>query len=201
MQPKIGIDGEDTAPQRVREKAKESLLWLYEDIPEWNRDNSYILSGYRQPSNSYSKSAGSLLYLHNESVNIWTHLLGALAAAIIGALMYFSIKPRFEMASEEDVMVLSCFFFGAVTCLGMSATFHAISNHSESVSKFGNRLDHIGIIILIWGSFIPSIFYGFSSEPALIRRYWTMVSSCSLHWRERWLRRYRSLPSAPELSS
>lgn len=80
------------------------------------------------------------------------------------------------MATQKDVVVFSCFFLGAMGCLGMSATYHTLTNHSESVARFGNRLDYIGIVILIWGSFIPSIYYGFSAEPGLVRLYWTMVS-------------------------
>jgi adiponectin receptor len=57
----------------------------------------------------------------------------------------------------------------------MSATFHAISNHSPEVARWGNQLDYLGIVCLIWGSFVPSIYYGFLEDGALIVRYWTMV--------------------------
>ncbi len=89
--------------------------------------------------------------------------------------MYVAIRPRFDLANEQDILAFSCFFLSAMGCLGMSATYHAISNHSEPVAKFGNRLDYIGIILLIWGSFVPSIYYGFSAEPQLFRTYMTMV--------------------------
>jgi adiponectin receptor len=84
------------------------------------------------------------------------------------------------MATREDMMVFSCFFIGAVACLGMSATYHTLTNHSEFVATLGQRLDHIGIVCLIWGSFIPCIYYGFIAEPGLIRLYWTMVSTLHL---------------------
>jgi adiponectin receptor len=163
--------------RKVEEKAKAALTVLWNDLPVWMRDNHYIHSGYRPQSNSYSKSAASLAYLHNETVNIFTHIIGAVMAAGTATFIYFSIRPRFHMATREDVLVFSCFFGGAMACLGMSATYHTISNHSEAVAKFGNRLDYIGIVVLIWGSFIPSVYYGFSSEPGLIRVYWTMITT------------------------
>ncbi|KAF2766435.1 HlyIII-domain-containing protein [Teratosphaeria nubilosa] len=158
-------------------KTKEALTVLWSDIPKWLQDNHYIHSGYRPQSNSYRKSAMSLGYLHNETINIYSHLLGAITAAITAAWMYTTIRPRFHLADDKDVMVFSCFFLGAMACLGMSATYHTTSNHSEAVAKFGNRLDYIGIVFLIWGSFIPSIYYGFSAEPALVNLYWTMIST------------------------
>ncbi|EME41550.1 hypothetical protein DOTSEDRAFT_73832 [Dothistroma septosporum NZE10] len=141
------------------------------------RDNHYIHSGYRPASNSYHKSFSSVTHLHNETVNIWSHLLGAIAAATTAIILYSTMRPRFNLATSEDVMVFACFFLGAVVCLGMSATYHTISNHSEAVAKFGNRLDYIGIVVLIWGSFVPSIYYGFGTEPGLIRVYWSMITT------------------------
>ncbi|EMC92723.1 hypothetical protein BAUCODRAFT_37623 [Baudoinia panamericana UAMH 10762] len=158
-------------------KTQEALTVLWNDLPIWLQDNHYIHSGYRPQSNSYMKSAASLGYLHNESVNVWTHLLGAIIAAIAGTVLWTAIKPRFNMATNDDVKVFGCYFLGAVLCLGMSATYHTICNHSPAVAKFGNRLDYIGIILLIWGSFIPSIYYGFGSEPGLVRLYWAMITS------------------------
>jgi adiponectin receptor len=34
-------------------------------------------------------------------------------------------------------------------------------------------------VLLIWGSFIPSIFYGFGGDMEMVRVYWVMVSSHS----------------------
>ena len=161
--------------QKTKIKTEEALTVLWNELPKWMQDNHYIQSGYRPQTDSYRRSAASLGYLHNESVNIWTHLVGAALAACGAVTLYGIVRPRYLMATAEDVMVFSCYFLGAVACLGMSATYHTISNHSEAVAKFGNRLDYIGIVFLIWGSFMPSIYYGFSAEPGLVRMYWTMV--------------------------
>lgn len=159
----------------VKDVVKEELIVLWEKLPSWQQDNRFIVSGYRSASGSYRKSAASLGYLHNETINIYTHLLGSIAFAIGGFVLWSTIATRYKTATSEDVYVFSCFFLGAVTCLGMSATYHTISNHSEVVSRFGNKLDYLGIVFLIWGSFIPSIYYGFSCSPEWISTYWTMV--------------------------
>jgi adiponectin receptor len=160
---------------RAEKELEERLTVLWHDLPAWQQDNHYIISGYRPASNSYTKSAKSLGYIHNETVNIYSHLVGALMALISGLIILFVLRPRYETATLEDIFVFGCFFLGAVACLGMSATYHTISNHSHAVNSFGNKLDYLGIVFLIWGSFIPDMYYGFQSEPHLILKYWTMA--------------------------
>jgi hypothetical protein len=46
--------------------------------------------------------------------------------------------------------------------------------------------EDMDIVILIWGSFIPSVYYGFDPDPKLIRLYWTMVRTINpIHLRLR----------------
>lgn len=116
-----------------------TLTW--NELSTWQQDNRFITSGYRPAFNSYKKSAASIWHIHNQSVNIWTHLLGAIGAAFSTFAFYGCIRPRFNMATSEDVFMFSCFFIGAAGCLSMSATYHAISNHSAEVAMFGNQLD------------------------------------------------------------
>ncbi|EKG20139.1 Hly-III-related protein [Macrophomina phaseolina MS6] len=144
------------------------LTLLWHEIHPWQQDNHYIHSGYRPASNSFRKSAKSLLYIHNETVNVYTHLLGALVALVGSYGLYSSLRPRYDTATHEDVVMFACFFLGAATCLGMSASFHLTSNHSPEVQSFGNKLDYMGIVFLIWGSFIPSVYYGLLEHPSYI---------------------------------
>ena len=164
------------AAKNIESKVEHSLLLLWDDLPAWRRDNAFILSGYRQSQSSYAHSFRSLFYLHNESVNIWTHLIGAML--FLGSAAYVDrvVRPRYASASEADVLVFACFFGGAVVCLGMSATFHTLSNHSDTVAKWGNKLDYTGIVALIVGSYVPALYYGFFCLPNLMTAYLWVVS-------------------------
>lgn len=154
---------------------EERLLLLWDDLPHWRRDNAFIRSGYRPSKASYLHSFLSLSHLHNESVNIWSHLLGS-AAALSGAIYLWAVvHPRYESASESDILVFACFFGGAIVCLGMSATYHALTSHSEKVSRWGNKLDYTGIVLLIVGSYVPTMYYGFFCHPNLMAFYLYLV--------------------------
>ncbi|KAH6616469.1 hemolysin-III related-domain-containing protein [Boeremia exigua] len=163
--------------KQVEQKLEQKLTYLFHEIAPWQQDNAYITSGYRPASNSYAKSWKSLLYIHNETVNIYTHLVGALLFFIASYFMYNELQPRYETASKQDLWVFGCFFAGAVACLGMSGTYHTIQNHSHEVAIWGNKLDYLGIVFLIWGSFIPVLYYAFDKEPGLMKTYWTMITT------------------------
>ena len=153
------------------------FLLNWADLQPWQQDNHYILTHYRPQAHSYMGCLQSLFYLHNESVNIHSHLLGGFLFFFIGVSVYLFESSQ---VTVSDVFAFTFFFLGAVTCLGTSATYHLISNHSPEVARYGNQLDYVGIVALIIGSFIPSVYYGFYCDTRLQQRYWAMVSSMNL---------------------
>ena len=48
------------------------------------------------------------------------------------------------------------------------------------VAAFGNQLDYLGIVILMWGSTIPTVYYGFYCDPSLQKVYCIMVRRLSI---------------------
>ncbi|KAK5194018.1 hypothetical protein LTR72_005578 [Exophiala xenobiotica] len=167
-----------------RSSGDDSNLWYtlvhWNDLPHWRQDNVYIHSSYRQASYSYCRSLQSIFHWHNESVNIWSHLVPGTLALPLGAILYKILEPRYERATVGDVFAMSCFFVGAASCLGMSATFHAVSNHSPPVARMWNQFDYAGISLLITGSFVPSVYYGFWCNPGRQWIYWSMIGSLGI---------------------
>lgn len=162
--------------KHVESEVASTLLLLWDDLPTWRRDNAFILSGYRRSTASFADCFSSLGYLHNETVNIYSHLLGSAAFVSAAAFCAVIVAPRYASATDADLLVFACFFAGAVLCLGMSATYHAIQCHSEGVSRWGNKLDYSGIVFLIVGSYVPALYYEFFCLPELLTFYLSIVS-------------------------
>lgn len=57
--------------------------------PAFLQDNEFILRGYRIGFNSRPKILKSLFLLHNETVNVWSHLIGVIV--FLGLLIYTSV--------------------------------------------------------------------------------------------------------------
>lgn len=45
-------------------------------LPDWLKDNDYLLHGHRPPMPSFRACFKSIFRIHTETGNIWTHLLG-----------------------------------------------------------------------------------------------------------------------------
>ncbi|PVH99832.1 Hly-III related protein [Periconia macrospinosa] len=109
-------------------------------------------------------------------VNIYSHLIGSALFFALPFLVYRHLRPRYSRAGTADVVVFATFFFGVATCFLLSATFHMFNNHSAPAHRFGNQLDYLGIVILMWGSTVPCVYYGFFCTPSLQRLYYSLVS-------------------------
>ncbi|KAH9504785.1 hypothetical protein Btru_061952 [Bulinus truncatus] len=165
------LDAVDTSllnvPSKCAQQAEEFVkrVWAagwnvahHHTLPDWLKDNDFLLRGHRVPTNSFIACFKSIFRIHTETGNIWTHLLGMIA--FLGIAAYFLTRPSIEIQWQEKA-VFSAFFMGAILCLGFSWVFHTVYCHSERVGRFFNKLDYCGIALLTIGSFVPWLYYSF----------------------------------------
>lgn len=62
-----------------------------EEIDHYQIDNEYILKGYRVNFNTIPRTIKSLFLLHNESFNVWSHLIGVFFIIFLIFFTYLSI--------------------------------------------------------------------------------------------------------------
>ncbi|QLL35076.1 hypothetical protein HG536_0H04520 [Torulaspora globosa] len=176
QRPVAMISHEDSPADKDSLRRKARRLYTWDEIPEWQRDNEHILTGYVGETKSSWECFKSLFYLHNESINIYSHLMPGIAFFFILFFNKFAIT-KFETTSFIDYFMIDLFFVGAFTCLTLSSIFHCLKNHSLSVATFGNKLDYLGIVVLIVNSMISIMYYGFHESPSLF--YFFTVVTCS----------------------
>ncbi|KAG4414154.1 hypothetical protein IFR04_012720 [Cadophora malorum] len=175
----VGVwQGESVAllPRRLQRKRNPLRSWGELEI--WQQeDNHLIETGYRSATGSLSACFSSLTYIHNETVNIYSHLVGsAVFIAIPVYLFKNEIPPRYAVASRADVVVCLTYFVGVAICFCLSATYHTVMCHSRSIDLLGAQLDFQGVILLMWSATIPLVFYGFHCDDTLRNAYWMMLS-------------------------
>ena len=168
--------GDSSSPGKTETKPKDhNGLLSYDEIPPWYQDNDYIRHGYR-PVMSHTKTCfESWTYIHNETANIYTHLLPAVLAMVSLGLMYKAFPWFYPQASTRDFMIFAFHLCSTSICFGLSALYHTLNNRSAHSSDLWGRIDYTGIIILMLGDFVSGIYVTFYCEPILQNTYWTMV--------------------------
>ncbi|KAG7872165.1 hypothetical protein KL938_005372 [Ogataea parapolymorpha] len=191
--------------------------YLFDEIPLWQQDNHYIRSGYVRETNSFKGCFDSLFYLHNETVNIVTHLIPGflLPLALLLASPWLVARnrlissvptwimdvPVYDTTSKMDNFMFYLFFFGFVSCLTLSAAFHATKCHSHRIMKWGSSLDYRGpdrlwfMDVWFWGGLEPC-----GVGLRVIRRrgiYFGCYYICHADPRETFSRRFRFVGKLP----
>lgn len=160
-------------------EAGRPALLSFDEMPEWFQDdnNQWILDGYRPISGSARASFRSWWYLHNETVNIYTHLIPAVVFLLGEWFILQYLVGKYSRATSTDFVVFSSFMLTATICYTFSALYHTLMNHSCAVDHFWHRLDMLGIGIFIVGDIVLGVYLIFWCETTLRNIYWSMVSS------------------------
>lgn len=72
------VDSIKDVPRRRKNTNRSAFYTTFEQAPSHLRDNKFILRGYRV-GHDFKAALISALKLHNETGNIWSHLVGMLA--------------------------------------------------------------------------------------------------------------------------
>lgn len=115
--------------------------------------------------NTYVECVRSLFRFHNESLNVWTHLLGCLW--FFYRLLAFA--PSVNVAKIEDMMLLLS-IVSCIWCLAASTWFHLClclpcPNHYECILK----TDMSGIMIVIFTLYLAAVCLTFGGGRYLLQ--------------------------------
>ncbi|XP_078577924.1 progestin and adipoQ receptor family member 3-like isoform X1 [Branchiostoma floridae x Branchiostoma japonicum] len=146
-------------------------LYGYDEIPNFLKGNPYVVGGYR----AYLPTAlclKSLCVLSNETVNIWSHLLGFVLFFILGVYDNLVTIPGVHGTYNDHLIYtvfLACFQF----CMLCSAGYHLLCCHvSERVARRWLSLDLAGISVGVMGCYFPGVYYAYY---------------CNMFWRDLYL--------------
>ncbi|KAI7907332.1 hemolysin-III related-domain-containing protein [Cokeromyces recurvatus] len=154
-------------------------LLTYDELPTPWQSNQYIRTGYR-----FLESAAdcwySLFYIHNESGNIWTHLLGFITLFSIGVYELFFSELMTSIPIKDRIVFL-IFFLAACKCLMCSTVWHTLSGiNNLKVYHQVACLDYVGISVLICASIILCEYYGFYCQDVIRNTYITATSTLAV---------------------
>ena len=164
------------------QQTKPTLLNIAE-LPPWYDPNPYIYTSYRPLTNSWPRSLHSWTYLHNETTNIFSHLIPAVILLLSHGWLYEYLHARHAHLTHFDCIVVSTQLLSGVICLFVSAVYHTGLNHSKGVAGRLLGCDYAGIMGCMMGCFGSGLHFGFYCCPGVKWFYWGMVCSlpCLVH--------------------
>ncbi|XP_061991525.1 heptahelical transmembrane protein 1 isoform X3 [Rosa rugosa] len=179
----------------VRGSSKRFQLMSYWELPEYMKDNEFILNYYRADW-PILEALFSVFRWHNETLNVWTHLIGFVLfvgltmanlweVPQVADLLGFFNRSTFSaaanvshnfsaemnnIASPGDRLSVALwpfyvFLAGSMFCLFSSSICHLFSCHSHPLNVLLLRIDYAGITTMIITSFFPPIYYIFQCDP------------------------------------
>ncbi|KAJ3373431.1 Adiponectin receptor protein 1 [Allomyces arbusculus] len=181
---RAGLLGENHSDMPVGKPTYISAFWTeqrlptyrIDQVPTYLQDNEYIHRGYRA-AYSMRDAWRSMLYIHNETGNIWTHLLGLVGFLLLVFATDHLVPPA---ADVWDRVVFVVFLLSACKCFLFSTLFHThYCNSRQAYIRFG-CLDYAGISLLICGSALVLTYYVFYCERFLRTVYVVSLLAISL---------------------
>ncbi|KAK7926271.1 hypothetical protein WMY93_008581 [Mugilogobius chulae] len=124
------------------------------DVPKVFQER-YILTGYRQTEQSWRYYFLTLFQRHNESINVWTHLL----TALIVLVKCQEISQTVDFLRDPHAQPLFIVLLTAFITLSFSALAHLLSAKSELSFFTFYFLDYLGVAVYQYGCGVAHYYY------------------------------------------
>lgn len=148
------------------EEKKVKLLKITE-VDDYYRTNPFILTGYRDKTD-FLGCLRSLAVLHNETINIWSHLIGFLffvGLFLRDILFLIPAKESGVEVAHTDFFVLTTLIICYQATMVLSSLYHTFTCHSHAWSDACMSLDLLGITLALLATYLSGIYYAFWCMP------------------------------------
>ncbi|KAI9187920.1 hypothetical protein H9P43_002311 [Blastocladiella emersonii ATCC 22665] len=175
--PALGADVPTASPTWISAWWTAKLpVYEFSQVPGYLQDNKYILTGYRS-GYTHAQAWRSIVYIHNETGNIWTHLVGLLLFAPMIACTRLVLPAN---AVVWGHIVLVAFLLSACKCFLFSTLYHThLCRDYATYIRFG-CLDYAGISILIGGASSVITYCAYYCDASLRSMYLSLTVGLSL---------------------
>ncbi len=128
--------------------------WTANDVPAIFIE-PFIIRGYRAVHQPWSYYWKSLFHKHNETINVWSHLIGILY--MIYLIYYYNQRLNFLENSHSWPFAVS--IGTAIIMFISSAAAHLLHSKSESIHLTCFAIDYVGVSLHGFGSGFLHIYY------------------------------------------
>ena len=149
----------------------------YYQVSEWSKDNEYIKCYYRKTDQTWKYYFKSIFKWHNETMNIWTHLLGFLGVFLSNIYINLNYNVNKYISQAICFNIFTCCM---MICYLFSSIMHLLYPKSQKVCYHTQFLDYIGINILIASSFATFVYYAFYCNKTTQIIYYSVILTMAI---------------------
>lgn len=135
-----------------------------------------IYYGYRDNYQPFSYYTSSVFWLHNETLNVWTHLV----AVAIMVRMSWLLCSNLDILNDQYAQIFVVYCFGCCTYTLASALAHLYQSKDELTHHTCFYMDYLGVSV--YGNATALACYHFASQPQFFQFWhgWFMPTNCLL---------------------
>eukprot|EP00823_Brevimastigomonas_motovehiculus_P002471 TRINITY_DN1507_c0_g1_i1.p1 TRINITY_DN1507_c0_g1~~TRINITY_DN1507_c0_g1_i1.p1 ORF type:complete len:453 (+),score=28.10 TRINITY_DN1507_c0_g1_i1:61-1419(+) len=130
---------------------------------------------YEVLRNAIRENGGAFIHMLTRKPMDWANFLVSEFQDRFGMAVDLILPAGGSIIERLSRWPINVFIVSAILCCLFSSVFHLFTSASESVSAYLQRLDYAGISLLISGSNIPVIYYGFYCHPKSGIFYTTLI--------------------------
>ncbi|GAA6226970.1 membrane progestin receptor alpha-B-like [Lates japonicus] len=124
------------------------------EVPYYFREN-YVWTGYRPLNQNWRYYLLSLFQRHNETINIWTHLL----AFLVFLVKFRQLTETVDFVGDPHSWPLLILVLSSMTYTAFSVVAHLLGGKSELCHYAFFFLDYVGVAQYQYGSAIVHFYY------------------------------------------
>ncbi|CAI4221105.1 unnamed protein product [Auanema sp. JU1783] len=132
--------------------------------------NEFVLTNYRPPKMTNHMCFKSIFHWTNETINIWSHLLGFFYFTFCQLDANIFHIPTIG-GSKEDHLVFTLSIFGSQICMLLSACYHTFGCTSSRKREQWLKMDVFGISAGLLGMYLGGIYTAFYCFPDHLESY------------------------------
>ena len=98
----IGLDIEDNIKDEKYLNSDKVIVGKYSEAPDYLKDNEYIKNGYLINCHTIKLVLRSLFVCSNETINVWSHLIGCIISITLIILLSILVKSSVSKELTEN---------------------------------------------------------------------------------------------------
>ncbi|EFO28021.1 hypothetical protein LOAG_00464 [Loa loa] len=141
--------------------------------------NEYVHTGYRPPHLSAMQYVKWIFQWNNETVNIWTHLIGFFYFTWRQYVINIYLLPSAN-ANANDYVIATIFLLGLQICMLLSSFYHIFGSTSAERKRMLLRFDIFGISAGLLSIYLMGIYTAFLCFEEWQKYYFAFLFGISL---------------------